>query len=55
VPLMEWLRMDEAMREQVRRHDISTLQPARSLEAAARSLVDQGVTNEPEFRRIFGL
>jgi hypothetical protein len=43
------------MRELVRRREISALAPAQTLEAAARSLVNSGVTNEAEFKRIFGI
>lgn len=55
VPLVEWLRVDEPVREQVRRRELSALAPKETLEASARSLVNQGVTNEAEFKRIFGL
>ena len=55
VPLVEWLRVDEKMREQVRRCELSAIVPMQTLEASARSLVNQGVTNETEFKRIFGL
>src|SRR5271154_2019117 len=55
VPLVEWLRVDEKMREQIRRRELSSLAPAQTLEASARLLVNQGVTNETEFKRIFGL
>jgi general secretion pathway protein E len=55
VPLIEWLRVDEPIREQIRRRELSALAPAQSLAAAARSLVNQGVTNETEFKRVFGL
>ena len=55
VPLVEWLRVDETMRNQIRRHELSLIAPKQALEAAARSLVNQGVTNEAEFKRIFGL
>jgi general secretion pathway protein E len=55
VPLVEWLRVDDKMREQIRRREISALAPAQTLEAAARSLVNAGVTNDAEFKRIFGL
>jgi general secretion pathway protein E len=55
VPLVEWLRVDEAMREHIRRRELSALAPAQSLEASARLLVKQGVTNEAEFKRVFGL
>jgi general secretion pathway protein E len=55
VPLVEWLRVDDKMREQIRRREISALVPAQTLELAARALVNAGVTNEAEFKRIFGL
>jgi type II secretory ATPase GspE/PulE/Tfp pilus assembly ATPase PilB-like protein len=55
VPLVEWLRVDEKMRDQVRRRELTALVPMQTLEAAARSLVNQGATNEAEFKRIFGL
>lgn len=55
VPLIEWLRVDETAREHIRRRELSVLMPRQSLEASARSLVNQGVTNESEFKRIFGL
>ena len=55
VPLVEWLRVDEKMRDQIRRRDLSALAPAQTLEASARLLVKQGVTNEAEFKRVFGL
>ncbi|MGA2245573.1 MAG: ATPase, T2SS/T4P/T4SS family [Verrucomicrobiota bacterium] len=55
VPLVEWLRLDEALRTQIRRREFSTLGPAQTLEASARLLVNQGVTNETELKRIFGL
>jgi len=55
VPLVEWLRVNESLREQIRQHDLSSLIPAQTIESAARCLVNQGVTNEAEYKRIFGL
>ena len=55
VPLVEWLRINGILREQIRRRELSTLVPIQTLETSARSLVNQGVTNEVEFKRIFGL
>jgi general secretion pathway protein E len=55
VPLVEWLRVNETLREQIRRRELSSLVPAQTLEASARSLVNQGVTSETEFKRVFGL
>jgi type II secretory ATPase GspE/PulE/Tfp pilus assembly ATPase PilB-like protein len=54
-PLVEWLCMDENARAHVRRRDLTPLAPAQTLEATARLLVNQGVTNDAEFKRIFGL
>jgi type II secretory ATPase GspE/PulE/Tfp pilus assembly ATPase PilB-like protein len=55
VPLIEWLRPGETLRAQIRRHELSGLVPVQTLEAAARVLLNQGVTNEAELQRIFGL
>ncbi|MGH7952401.1 MAG: GspE/PulE family protein [Limisphaerales bacterium] len=55
VPLVEWLRVDEKMREQIRQRELSALAPIQTLETSARSLVNAGVTNKAEFKRIFGL
>jgi type II secretory ATPase GspE/PulE/Tfp pilus assembly ATPase PilB-like protein len=55
LPLVEWLRVDETMRDQIRRRELTALGPKQTLEASARLLVNQGVTNEAEFKRIFGL
>jgi type II secretory ATPase GspE/PulE/Tfp pilus assembly ATPase PilB-like protein len=54
-PLVEWLRVNDSLREHIRRHDLAGVIPAQTLEASARSLVNQGVTNEAEFKRIYGL
>ncbi len=55
VPLVEWLRVNEAIREKIRRRELSSLVSAQTLETSARTLVEQGVTNEAEFQRLFGL
>lgn len=55
VPLVEWLRVNEPMRDQIRRRELTALVPKQTLVASARLLVTQGVTNEAEFKRIFGL
>lgn len=55
VPLVEWLKVDEPMRDNIRRRELTPIKPAQTLEASARLLVNQGVTNEAEFRRILGL
>ena len=55
MPIVEWVRVNETLREQIRRHELSAVAPAQTLESAARSWVDQGLTNEAEFKRIFSL
>ena len=55
VPLVEWLRVNETLRDQIRRRELSAITPGQTLETSARSLVEQGVTNEEEFKRVFGL
>jgi general secretion pathway protein E len=53
VPLVEWLRVDEPVRQTLRTRGTPGIQPRRTLEDAARRLVEQGVTNEAEYGRIF--
>ena len=55
VPLVEWLRVNEILREQIRRRELSAIVPLQTLEASAHLLANQGVTNEAEFKRVFGL
>ena len=45
----------ETLREQIRRRELSAIVPMQTLETSARLLVKQGVTNETEFKRVFGL
>ncbi|HEX7654637.1 MAG TPA: GspE/PulE family protein [Verrucomicrobiae bacterium] len=55
VPVVEWLRLDDTLREQVRRRELAGLAPAQTLEASARALVTAGITNEAEYQRLFGI
>ena len=54
VPAVEWMRMDENLRSQLRSQGPATLKPASRLETCARDLWQQGVTTEAEYCRIFG-
>jgi general secretion pathway protein E len=54
-PLVEWLRVDDAARTQIRRGEIHALVPHRSFEESARELLQRGLSNEAEYRRVFGL
>jgi general secretion pathway protein E len=55
VPLVEWLRVDEAMRAKIRMRELTSLVPARPLEESARELLQQGLSNQAEYQRVFGL
>jgi type II secretory ATPase GspE/PulE/Tfp pilus assembly ATPase PilB-like protein len=55
VPVVEWLRTDETLRAQIRSHQLGTVSARRTLEESARVLARQGVTNDTEYRRLFGL
>jgi type II secretory ATPase GspE/PulE/Tfp pilus assembly ATPase PilB-like protein len=54
VPVVEWVRLTDAMRRQLREQGPEAIQPATSLETAARQLAEQGVTNAAECERMFG-
>ena len=53
-PLVECVKVDEPMRERLRTHELTTIAPSGSLEAAGRELVERGITNDAELRRILG-
>ncbi|MGB8369883.1 MAG: GspE/PulE family protein [Limisphaerales bacterium] len=55
VPLVEWLRVDEAKRMKIRQRELTALVPARPLEESARELLQQGLSNQAEYQRVFGL
>ena len=55
MPLVEWLRVDEAMRAKIRQRELTALVPARPLEESARELLQQGLSNQAEYQRVFGL
>lgn len=55
VPAVEWLRTDDILRSQIRAHKLHAIAPRRALEDSARGLVETGITNESEQKRIFGL
>ncbi len=55
VPLVEWLRVGEASRQTIRRQEFQSLTPQQPLDASAKELLRSGITNDAEYRRIFGL
>jgi general secretion pathway protein E len=54
-PLVECVKMDEPMRERLRTHELAAIAPSGSLEAAGRGLVERGLTNDAELRRVLGI
>ena len=52
VPVIEWLRLDETVRKQIRERGLVTARPEHSLETAARQLVEQEITSTAEYERI---
>ena len=54
-PVVEWLRTDDVLRGQIRSQQLRSVAPRRTLEDSARLLVQKGVTNDSELRRVFGL
>ena len=55
VPLVEWVHINAALRNQVRCGELSGVSPETPLATAAQQLVQAGVTNAAESRRLFGL
>jgi general secretion pathway protein E len=52
VSVVEWLRVDETLKTRPREQGLAAIQPARSLEAAAKQLCQRGITNQAELDRI---
>ncbi len=55
LPLVEWLRLEEPLRAQIRSREIGALSPHRTLEESAREVLRRGISNQTEYRRVFGL
>lgn len=54
LPLVEWLKLNDALRAAIRQHDLASLQPKQTLADEGRRLVATGITNEAERLRLFG-
>jgi type II secretory ATPase GspE/PulE/Tfp pilus assembly ATPase PilB-like protein len=54
-PVVEWLRLDENLRNDLRTRGPEAVKPAQSLETAARELCENGITSEAECGRLFGM
>jgi general secretion pathway protein E len=55
VPLVEWLLVDEPLRVQIRSKTLQAVTPQRTLEDSGREVLDRKLSNETEYRRVFGL
>ncbi len=55
LPLVEWVRLTPALQRQLRTVGPDAIEPARSLELAARDLVAAGLSDQQELERMFGL
>lgn len=55
LPVVEWLKVDDVLRAQLRERGPATIKPANSLASAARELVARGLSNEKEFDRVIGI
>lgn len=55
VPVLEWLAVDDNIRTLVRQGEFARITPRRALEESARVLVQEGVSDEAEFKRVLGL
>ncbi|MBI2927216.1 MAG: type II/IV secretion system protein [Verrucomicrobia bacterium] len=53
VPVVEWCKLTDTLRQQISAQGPDVIQPQRPLAAAARQLVHDRVTNEAEYRRLF--
>jgi type II secretory ATPase GspE/PulE/Tfp pilus assembly ATPase PilB-like protein len=52
-PVVEWFRVDDSARRQIRERGSAAIQLSRTLETAARQLVERGITDERELERTF--
>ena len=55
LPLVEWLRLKDALRHRIAAHDLDGLTAHPALADSARSLVQAGLTAEAEVARVLGL
>jgi type II secretory ATPase GspE/PulE/Tfp pilus assembly ATPase PilB-like protein len=53
-PVVEWFRLDDKVRLEARTRGPEAVHAAQTLESSARALVQAGVSNEAEYRRLFG-
>jgi general secretion pathway protein E len=55
LPLVEWLRLNDALRRRIAAHDLDGLAAHPALAESARSLIQAGLTTEVEVGRVLGI
>jgi type II secretory ATPase GspE/PulE/Tfp pilus assembly ATPase PilB-like protein len=55
LPVVEWVRVDAALRQRLRAAGPDAIQPRHTLEQAARELIARGLSDQPEYERLFGV
>lgn len=55
IPLVEWVRLDDEARRQIRSQGPDNIIPSISLADSGHHAVQAGITTEEEFQRVFGL
>jgi len=54
VPIVEWLKVDDSLRAQIRDQGPGVVQPENSIQSAARELLRQKLSDESEIKRVLG-
>ena len=54
VPIMEWVKLDDKVRDRIRRDGPTQLKPSVSMLDFASTLVTEGITNQAEIERAIG-
>jgi general secretion pathway protein E len=54
LPVVEWLKVDQALRQRVRAEGPGIVTPPNSLQAAARELLGQNLSDQREIQRVMG-
>ncbi len=54
LPVAEWVRVDDARRARLQAGELDAIAPRPTLEAAARELLQQGLSDVREYERVFG-
>lgn len=55
LPLVEWVTVNDALRGKIRAQEFQSVTPPWTLEEAAREFLRRGLSNDQEYRRVFGL